>query len=342
MKRILINILLIFISMSLIWLLSGCGPIISIEGVELYEVEKITKEVLPDEIDITFTPDGSLPIGSYILLGQYSVEDEDPVPILWRVIENKSHYRGNIVPPMDHVTLLTAYIIDLRGTDGEEPESDWEFRAKYGNNRYSYSNIRQWLNTSGKGGQWWESQHDTDAPPVDENFKSTREIGYFDNDGFLNSFNENELEIILETTLESGINNNADGGGTEMVTDKVFLLSLTEVGLSDLEGKNYFEGNPFVIFDSNESRYAWVSEQCYDNTNSLQLPRTREDTWDWWLRSPYSWGEYDVWMCDDEGTGQHRRAHIDALGIRPAINISYEGISFSGNGSMEDPYIIDW
>jgi len=340
MKKILFSIIISFLIVSLIFLLSGCGDFISIEGVELRKVERETKEILEEELDIEFTPDGALPIGSYLLFGQYQLEDEGYNPILWKVIENKSHYMGNTDPAVEHITLLAAYIMDLRGFDAEEPENEWEYRAKYGNNRYSYSTIRQWLNSSEKGGSWWKPQHDTDAPPIDENFLISKQTGYDDNDGFLNSFKPEELDIILDTTLECGINNNADGGGTETVTDKVFLLSLTEVGLGEMESKNYFEGNPFAIFGSFESRVAWVSLQCYENTNSPRIPHTIENSWDWWLRSPYSWGEYDVWMSDDQGKSVHRRAHIDSLGIRPSINIKYEGVNFSGNGSMDDPYVL--
>ncbi|MBM3708860.1 MAG: hypothetical protein FJW61_00355 [Actinobacteria bacterium] len=320
---------------------SGCGKIISIEGVELRKVEKAKKEPLEEEKNIEFTPEGSLSIGSFVLFGKYQVESEDPIPILWRVIENKSHYRGNVNPDEKHMTLLAEYIIDLRGFDAEEPESEWEFRAKYGNNRYRFSTLRQWLNSSKKAYNWWEPQHETDAEPVDENFKSNRPTGYEDKDGFLNSFTPEELGLILDTNLECGINSNADGGGIEVVTDKIFLLSLTEVGLSEEESKNYFEGNPFVIFNSYESRLAIISLQCYENTESVQKSRTPEASYGWWLRSPYSWGEYDVWNVDNQGKAEHRRAHLDAFGVRPALNIKYEGLTFLGSGTIDDPYIIE-
>ena len=340
MKKICFSLITLILLVSIFLILPGCGNIVSMEGVQLEQVKKASKEVPEEEKDIKNTPSGALPIGSYILFGQYQVEDEGFSPILWKVIENKSHYQGNTNPDVKHMTLLTNQIIDQRGYDAEEPESNLEFRAKYGNNRYSYSNIMQWLNTDKKGGSWWQATHDTDGPPVDEGFETRKSTGYDDKDGFLNSFNSNELNLILDTTLESGINVNADGGGTETVINKVFLLSLTEVGLSEEESKYYFEGNPFAIFDSDESRLSTITPQCYENTNSPQIPKTADTTWEWWLRSPYSFGEYDVWIVDYQGKAIHRRAYVDSYGLRLAINISYEGVSFSGKGTIDNPYVI--
>ena len=323
--------------MSLIF--SGCGDAITISTSP--PVTYVKAEVIPGEEDIESTPEGSLPIGSYVLFGNYQVESEEPTPILWKVIENKSlHYKVNN-PDSKYMTLLTEYVIDLRGIDGAEPESALEFRAKYGNNRYSFSNIRQWLNSDKKANDWWVAQHETDSPPIDENFESKREIGYEDKDGFLSNFSAAELNLVLDTEIVCGINKNVDGGGTETITDKFFLLSLTEVGLSDKESKYYFEGNPFVIFDSYDSRKTTISSVCYDNTNSIRKAANPEDYWDWWLRSPYSWGEYDIWLVDKKGREQHRRAYGDAIGLRPAVNIKYEGLTFSGSGTIDDPYIIN-
>jgi len=341
MRKIVFYFIVSFLIISLSFALFSCKNAISIEGVELHKVERETRDIREEQLNIEYTPEGALPIGSFIILGQYQVEDEDPNPILWQVVENKSHYTGNTEPVAEHMTLLSYYIIDQRGFDAKEPDNEeWEFRVKYGNNRYVYSNIRQWLNSPGEKDSWWESMHDVDGPPTDEGFVSGNPTGYYDKNGFLNSFSPEELGLILNTTLEVGINANADGGGTETVTDKVFLLSLTEVGLSDKESKNFFEGYPMPVFDSNEARKAYVTEACYENTNCKRKPYAIENSWHWWLRSPYSWGEYDVWIIDNLGKAEHRRAFIDAFGVRPAINIIYEGISFSGSGTIDDPYVL--
>jgi len=332
-------IFIMFVIAAIPLVFSGCGDAITIDISE--GPEYTPAEVIPEEADINITPQGAPPIGSYMQFGKYQVESENPAPIIWRVIENKSHYKENN-PDAKHITLLSEYVIDTRGVDGAEPDSDVGFRAKYGNNRYVYSNIKQWLNSDKKADEWWEPQHDTDAPPIDENFESGKETGYNDKDGFLNSFSSDELSVVMDTKIVCGIDKSHDGGGTEISTDKFFLLSLTEVGLSDKESKYYFEGNPFTVFSDWDSRKATVAESYYENTNSLRIPSDLEQTWDWWLRSPYSWAEYDTWFIDENGTEQHRRAYIDYIGLRPAVNIKYEGLAFTGSGTIDDPLIINF
>lgn len=337
---ILVSFTLIVFSL----IFSGCGSLINMEGVELSQVEKVTRDTIEEEKDIKLTPEGSLAIGSFVRFGEYQVESEEPNPILWKVIENKSHYKGNVNPDDKHMTLLAENIIDLRGFDAKEPQSKLEFVAEYGNSRYIFSNLRQWFNSSKKANSWWEPQYEADAKPNDEGFESITAkgypTGYEDKDGFLNSFSPEELGLLLDTTLECGINK-TDGGGTETVTDKVFLLSLTEVGLGEKEGKNYLEGNPFAIFNSPESRLAYLSTQCFKNTKSIQVPTDNtKQSWEWWLRSPYSWSEYDVWAADSKGGATNRRAYKGAFGLHPSLNIKYEGLTFSGSGTIDDPYVI--
>jgi len=97
----------------------------------------------------------SLKAGDYIQLGSYQVEGEGYNPILWVVIDSNGHYAEYVTPEVEHITLLSAYIIDLRGFDSIEPENTNELRRGYGNGRYITSNIRQWLNSSGDEDNWW-------------------------------------------------------------------------------------------------------------------------------------------------------------------------------------------
>lgn len=333
---IIINVCLIIISTFNI----GCENIVQWEGVYPEEVKEDTTKTIREDSDIEFTPEGTIPIGSYIIFGKYQVMSEGFNPILWRVIENKSHYEGNVNPRVKHMTLLSEYIIDIMGYDAKETGNKLGYRAEYGNNRYRFSNIKQWLNTSDKGGDWWKPSYEIDSEPTSEGFLSVGQTGYSEKDGFLNAFNKKELELILDTDLECGINKNIDGGGTEIVQDKVFLLSLNEIGLGNKE-KEYTESLSFVIFNTSDSRLAYLTKECYDNTVSKQKPRSFDKPWRYWLRSPYSWAEYDVWFIYESGQAEHRRAFIDSFGIRPAINIKYEGFIFSGNGTIDSPFVIN-
>src|SRR5690606_23277787 len=94
-------------------------------------------------------------------------------------------------------------------------------RSNYGNNRYLHSNIRQWLNKDTS--PWYQSQHSYDNPPNNANVWSNRNE-YDAEQGFLANFS-NELKTKLLPTRLTVVKPSTDGGGTEQVTDKVFLLS---------------------------------------------------------------------------------------------------------------------
>lgn len=322
-------------------------------GCNKEQVEEVTKESLTEYTNdntkeaVNMTSGSSLKVGDYILLGNYQVENEEYSPILWMVIDSSSHYSGSVDPAIDHITLLSAYIIDIRGFDAIEPKNTNDLRSGYGNGRYRTSNIRQWLNSKGSANNWWKAQNlddgepgtnDADGPPSDEGFLEFANIGYDDKDGFLKSFTDGELGAIIDTTLVVGKNNATDGGGSEIVIDKVFLLSLTEVGFGNRAEVE--EGKVFELFESDNSRKAEVSMQCINNTNCLDKSLENK-TWCWWLRSPSSGFPASTFMISNIGAALYSTADMceGPVGVRPALNIRYD-IYFSGSGTKDDPYII--
>ena len=74
------------------------------------------------------------------------------VPIIW-LIGHKETGR---------VKLVTERIITLKCIDAKEASNPDSSRQRYGNNRYSVSNIDQWLN-SAAAGAWYSKRHDYDA-----------------------------------------------------------------------------------------------------------------------------------------------------------------------------------
>jgi len=289
----------------------------------------------------------SLKTGDYVQLGSYQVEDEGYNPILWLVIDCSSHYSGYVKPEAEHITLITAYIIDFRGFDAIEPENTNELRKGYGNGRYRTSNIRQWLNSTGDENSWWTAQNldegepgtnNADAPPDDKGFPDFNEIGYEDKAGFLKSFTNNELKAVLDTTLTAGKNIAVDGGGYENVTDKIFLLSLTEVGLGDRS--EYEEGKNFDFFDNDKSRLAQITIECINNAKCQNKP-SRESYWSWWLRTPSPGFPASIFMVSSIGAALNSTANMceGPVGLRPALNLKND-LFFKGTGTKDDPYII--
>ena len=267
-------------------------------------------------------PITNLVAGDLIKFGSYRVEASSTLPIIWKVIDkNHTGY------PANSVTLLTDKFIDLRGFDAREPANADADRASYGNNRYRSSNLRQWLNSGGAANTWWVAQNLTDgvlntnnkdATPADAGM--VQPTGYDDIQGFMNNFTAPELTKMLDTTLTVAKNTITDGGASEVVTDKVFLLSNTEVGLAN--ENSIVEGSLFSIFAADANRIAYMTDQGFVNTLSASKPATVGTAWYWWLRTPHSSFSYYVRVIPGNGTLSNDNAYNGYHGVRPALNLA--------------------
>ena len=116
-------------------------------------------------------------------------------PIIW--IKADKNHAGY---PANSTTLVTNQIIKLLCFDAKESANGNSDRRNYGNNRYIYSNLRQWLNSDAAAGQWYTAQHSADAPPSSGNvwdgYNPYNTIA-----GFLNGFTANERAALLATTI---------------------------------------------------------------------------------------------------------------------------------------------
>lgn len=253
----------------------------------------------------------NLPVGSKVKFGRYSVESEVAKPIVWQIADkNHTGY------PANSITLLTDKIIDLRAFDAQEPSNADANRRSYGNNRYLHSNIRQWLN---KGGHSWHiNTHSADAPPTDA-ATNNYGTGYDDKNGFLDSFDANELSAILDTTLTVAKNTVTDGGGSETVIDKVFLPSSTEVGFAN--ENNIVEGVLFPIFTSDASRISKLTAQAYENSLSTSKPATADTAWHYWLRTPNAGFSHNARLVYSSGVRSTYYSFLGLDGVRPALNL---------------------
>lgn len=153
-----------------------------------------------------------------------------------------NHHKDTNNADTPTITLMTKNIIRKAAFDAKEPNNPLEdltwqgerMRASYGNNRWSVSNIRQWLNSSGEAGKWFTKQHDYDEPPTSDYVEDSS--GAYANDpGFLAGFSANVLQHFTEIT-NTTVLCTADGGGSETTVDKVFLPSYTEMGFGDYNG----------------------------------------------------------------------------------------------------------
>ena len=243
----------------------------------------------------------NLPIGAKVKFGKYSVEGETALPIIWLVADKKTP---------SAITLLTEKIIDFRYFDAPEESNTNSARASYGNNRYSVSNIDQWLNKDQGSGAWYVAQHSVDSPPT------FGEAPYKNRPGFLNAFSDIEKDAILNSTIGACIPT-LDGGGYENIVRKVFLPSAIEMGLS--YGKHTEEGQAWGLgLDAPKT-----SEQAYAHTKLTGNKPNSPDAYSaWWTRTPITDTANYVALANRNNSAFQNTPTTQNVGIRPALNLS--------------------
>jgi hypothetical protein len=244
-------------------------------------------------------------------------------PIIFRKIDaNHAGY------PAGAVTLTTDKIISMKGFDAKEAGNANGSRAGSGSNRYRTSNIRQWLNSAGAANSWWTAQNLTDgvadtnnkdAPPTTAGMSGYN--GYDTEKGFLANFSAELRAKLMDTDLTVKKNSVTDGGGSETVTDKIFLISATETGVSEFTG----EGSAFAYFTDRFARQAKVTAEALATDNANQPSLTTSSSFYWRLRTLYT--ENASSACYTYHVNQYgdiqeaQAANYGAVGLRPFCNI---------------------
>lgn len=259
----------------------------------------------------------NLAVGSKVKFGKYQVNTEEAQPIIWTIVA-KNHV-STPAYPSNSVTLHAAEILDLRCFDAEEPSNSNSDRQKYGNNRYSVSNLDQWLNKDAAGGAWYSAAHSADHSPDTTAGTGGYGTQYAARPGFLNGFTDDEKAAILSTTIRV-VKPSIDGGSYEDVVRKVFLPSTTEVGLSN--ENSIAEGAAWGYYTSNTARIGYVTQQCFSNTPSSSKPSSKTTAWYWWLRTPRYSGANSARGVNSAGSLNNYNAYNGSNGVRPALNLS--------------------
>lgn len=259
----------------------------------------------------------NLAVGSKVKFGKYQVNTEEAEPIIWTIVA-KNHV-STPAYPSNSVTLHAAEILDLRCFDAKEPSNSNSDRQKYGNNRYSVSNLDQWLNKDAAGGAWYSAAHSADHSPDTTAGTGGYGTQYAARPGFLDGFTDDEKAAILSTTIRV-VKPSIDGGSYEDVVRKVFLPSTTEVGLSN--ENSIAEGAAWGYYTSNTARIGYVTQQCFSNTPSSSKPSSKTTAWYWWLRTPRCLGANSARGVNSAGSLYNYNAYNGSNGVRPALNLS--------------------
>lgn len=194
-----------------------------------------------------------LPSKSKVKLGKFS-----GIPLKWLVCRDSVDQSLRLILDTESIT-----IIGNKMYDNKEPSNSDTGRTYSGCNRYIWSNIRQWLNSSNKADEWYISQHQADTPP-----------DYTNVAGFLHEWTEKEIGV-LENASWIVTRHSVDGGGTESFQNRIVLPSTTEMGLESGTG-----GNRLDIFNSN-------SDRIYSNS--------------YWCRTPQPTLSYNVMIVNTNG-----------------------------------------
>lgn len=265
-------------------------------------IPNVSKNTSTDYIDIT-----NLKAGDEIIV-PHSVYGDIPF-----IVIGKDYDRQGTV------TILSKEILELLPFDAMEPTNPNETRQKYGNNRYRYSNLLQWLNSDEGCRIWNIKQHEYDNGPYTEYVSYNP---YVTHAGFLCGFSEefkSQLVEVAKRTLIPSI----DDDGCEYVKSKVFLLSRTEVGLGR-ETKMYQEEVIYEYFDDNntdENRIAYPSEYCLNHAGGFDDNRFNVDNgWFYWLRTPIYLEDSQIAVVSPDGSlARNNLAYCGSVGIRPAM-----------------------
>ncbi len=266
---------------------------------------------------------GSLPIGALIKDVETTFLG---VPIVWKKADsNHADY------PVNSTTLITEKIIARKASDAKEPNNTNSDRKSYGNNKYSVSNIDQWLNSEAAAGQWYTARHEADQAPDSMSVVSSNP--YSSIAGFLNGFSDGFKKALLDTTLKVALNKVTDGGGYESITRKIFFASTTEVGLANENG--IAEGSCFSLFTDNTSRIAQYASTAVNDG------ATAGGNGYWWLRTPRSSYSGSVRYVYSGGTLNGSTAYNGYFGVRPLCNLSSETL-VSDEPDADGCYVIEF
>ena len=248
---------------------------------------------------------GSLPVGA-------KIKEKDTkylgVPIVWlKADSDHTDY------PSGSTTLITEKIIARRALDAKEPSNSDSNRKNYGNNKYSVSNIDQWLNSDAAAGAWYSARHSADQAP-----NSTSNVSanpYSAKAGFLSEFSPAFKKALLDTTLKVALNTVTDGGNYETITRKVFLASRAETfGSAE---NSVMEGSLLALFAENTN----AVRVAYQGQTTVQDGGTAGSAWYWWLRTPLSSISFHVRYVYSGGTLDYINAYNGAGGVRPLSNL---------------------
>lgn len=270
----------------------------------------------------------SLPVGAKVV---DKGTKYNGAPITW-VIGGHNHYAPN------QTVLVSEKVITIKAFDAKEPSNSNTGRQQSGNNRYSVSNIRQWLNSSKTS--WYTPQHSADTPPDNNNVRDN--YNEYDTEaGFLTNFSEDLRSSLVNISLTTAKNTVTDGGGGEAVFDRVFLLSTTEVGLAN--ENSVAEGKLLPLFSDDTSRKAYPTAEAVSKSEYTSSYLNVSKPYKYWLRTARYTSSTSAINVLYGGEWNTTASFTGDIGVRPALNLlSDVEVSNTPNSNGEYELFAQW
>lgn len=247
--------------------------------------------------------DYGIKTGDTFEIGTYNDEK-----IAWSVLRINTD--GTAVLVADKILTFKAYDASESGASYEyngetylpsaDNAEDFELLVQtQGNNDWSTSNIRTWLNSDSKVVEY------KDGIPVSKAM-ADRMNGYNTEPGFLYGFTDEEKNILTE--VENKTN------GEEIVSkDKVYLLTKADIDDFEKAGISIYASPTDAAVKNNESSY-------YKEYKEM----LHMDEYYWWLREPVEGTPYKCYFVTsgyEQDMFAARAVNVESFGIRPAITV---------------------
>lgn len=221
-----------------------------------------------------------LKVGDKIIFGAYDEDKGIPHRIKWIKATNDNIF-------------ITERVECCYPFDRPEPNNPRIIRANSGNNRYSVSNIDQFLNSRKRA--WNNPTHSHDAPP-DEARRN----------GFLAFFRRWEIEKIQRKKLKTELSDcdkEELGKNYEIISRRIFLPSRSD-----------------LVKTGDEKVWEYFQTACPETTD-LEGDRRY-----YWTRSPSPKSEDRVWYVAPYGGVDVCQTHHSIMGVRPALKLKSDTI----------------
>lgn len=200
---------------------------------------------------------------------------------------------------------------------------DQKYNLNYESVTWETSSIRSWLNGYGAS---------ANEPQIDYSYKN-----------FFNAAFSSEEKNAIKTTNVVNDNNISYGtAGGHTTSDKVFLLSESEVYNTDTAAKYGFTKTYNIYDEARRSRcstysYAMGTGRC--SSTGASYKKYNGNIW-WWLRSPGSYSYYAAEVIYDGWIDRHGSSvYYDSNGVRPALHLNLSSsnlYSYAGTVSSAD------